>query len=417
MRRSNDHRPASPSSNGRRVDGLRRHRSCRCPGGGSPTVSRIAVTVTLCLLSPRPVSGQNVVDPGLVGPVHPPIHITTDQVRQVIDYARPSTAALPDAAKSAVTDLLDRHPWRPLHLTLGISGFESYFTHPDETFFVLSLLPPSSGLRVLLVKELETHPPYAAPGYRLDDGIPRELYDVPAELLPKGRAQAEDCFGVYSFWLFCRTFGFGNADAERAAMQQHWKAVKIRIQPLLTSEYRFDPAKLDYSHDEAEHLNGDIAGLIGVVRLGKTVDDTLIEAAAHDRLRELLELRVNLDRINPRVWAPTHFSSKTLHTGKLARYLKLTPELGFALRMWTDGAAAARLQAVRKNFPTWWIARGDRLIGGENYISPLHFSRALWQGLAWIEADERRWDGVLLDIPWCRADLAFIEKAVIKPEN
>ncbi|MGI8603276.1 MAG: hypothetical protein ACR2OZ_09785 [Verrucomicrobiales bacterium] len=356
---------------------------------------------------------QNVVDPGMVGSVWPSTSITAEQVSKLISFSPPAPRGLPASAKPVVAEIASMPRWRPLHLTLGISGFESYFTHPDELFFVLSLGPSSPEVRALLLSELETFPPYGLTGYRLDEGRPRELYDVPVELHPKKVERVDDCFGIYSFWLFCRTFQFGDAAKERTAMQEHWGEIKTRLQPLLTCEYPFDPARSDYARDEAEHLNGDIAGLIGAVRLGKICGDASIEPAILGRLRQILEKRINLERVNPRVWTPTHFASKTLHTGKLARYLKLTPELGFALREWTDGAAAARLQTLRKKFPTWWIARGDRLIGGENYISPLHFSRALWQGLAWVENDPKRWDGVALDIPWCRADLAFVEKAFV----
>jgi hypothetical protein len=400
---------------GRRRGGRRR---ARCACAGHRDVGRyVAVGVAFCSLSSLAGLAQNVVDPGAVGPIHPAITISAEQVRQVTEFSAPAIAVIPAPAKVVLAEIVPGHRWRPFHLTLGISGFETYFTHPDELFFVLSLVRPSPDLRAVLVNELATFPPFAVAGYRFDEGQPRELYDVPVELIPKKQAQAGDCFGIYSFWLFCRTFEFGTRPAEHDAIRQHWEAIKLRVQPLLAGGYHFDPVKRDYSHDEAEHLNGNIAGLIGVVRLGEIAGDASLEPAARDRLRQLLELRVNLDRLNPHVWTPTHFASKTLHTGKLARYLKLTPELGFALRQWTDGAAAARVEAMRKKFPTWWIARGDRLIGGENYISPLHFSRALWLGLAWIETDARRWNGVGLDIPWCHADLAFLEKAAIKPER
>ena len=356
---------------------------------------------------------QNVVN-AETGPVRPAIRLSLSDVQRVLDHPLPAPKPLPAQASKFLDEVLHGGPWRPLHLTLGISGFETYFTHPDELFFVLSLLPPSEPVREFLQADLKSHPPYAAAGYRLDEGKPRERYDVPLELIPARLATAADCFGIYSFWLYCRRLEADSPEAARTARNEHWPAVKDRARPLLDAGFPFDPARRDYKHDEAEHLNGNIAGLIGIIRLGAEVGDSALDATARERLREGLEARVNLERVNTLVWTPTHFASKTLHTGKLARFLKLTPETGFALREWSDGCAEKRLASLRRRFSTWWIAAGDRLVGGENFISPLHFSRALWQGLAWIETDPKRFEGVKIDVPWCHADLAFIEKSALR---
>jgi hypothetical protein len=101
------------------------------------------------------------------------------------------------------------------------------------------------------------------------------------------------------------------------------------------------------------------------------------------------------------------------HAAKLARYYGLVPEVGAALAKHTAGAAAKRLAAFRESCPGWWLAAGDRLIGGENYCSPPHLVRALFAGAAQVErvpaADLSGW----VDVPWCAADLYFIEKAAL----
>jgi hypothetical protein len=89
------------------------------------------------------------------------------------------------------------------------------------------------------------------------------------------------------------------------------------------------------------------------------------------------------------------------------------PEVGAALARHTGGAAAKRLAALREFRPGWWLAAGDRLIGGENYSSPPHLSRSLFAGAALVEGvpatDLAKW----VDVPWCAADLYFIEKAAL----
>ena len=62
----------------------------------------------------------------------------------------------------------------------------------------------------------------------------------------------------------------------------------------------------------------------------------------------------------------------------LPRWQRLVPELGSVLAAHTGGLAAQRVKIVRESMPTWWIARGDRLSGGENYTTPLHVARSLF---------------------------------------
>ena len=371
----------------------------------------VGMAVAVVAGTTSPLCAQNVVDPGPVGHARAPTAVTVAQVNELLSLSWIPRA--PDESlRREVEAFCAGHPWRPFHSVLGISGFETYFAHPDEMFFVLSLAGPraSPRLRPLLLAELEKHPPYAKDGFAFGEGAPRERYHVPPSLLPAGRQRAGDLFGVYAFDLFCRQF-----DVTPSAPQLD--AVRSRVQPLLDQAYPFDARQSSYSNDEAEHLNGDLAGLLGAWRLvHRFAADPAFESAVVRKARDLLERRLTLERVNLRPWTPTHFASKSLHTGKLARYLRLTPELGFALRKWTDGAAAERLATLRKNFPTWWIAHGDRLVGGENFISPLHFSNALWQATAWCDDDPRRWHGIQPDIPWCRGDLSFIQKLALRTE-
>jgi len=125
------------------------------------------------------------------------------------------------------------------------------------------------------------------------------------------------------------------------------------------------------------------------------------------------ELRVNLERTNPKILEVTGTSTKHLHLSKLARFCDLTPEVGAAVRTMTDGCGAAHLKNFREARNGWHLAFGDRMIGGENYTNPLHFSRALFAGAAFVE----QWPGEELarfvDVPWCRGDFYFIEKCAL----
>jgi hypothetical protein len=75
--------------------------------------------------------------------------------------------------------------------------------------------------------------------------------------------------------------------------------------------------------------------------------------------------------------------------------------------------AAARLQAFRGERNGWFMAFGDRLVGGENYTNPAHFSRALFAGAALIEQLPPDQLAGFIDVPWCKGDFYFIEKCAL----
>jgi hypothetical protein len=300
----------------------------------------------------------------------------------------------------------------PFHNTLGISNYETYFDHPDEVFYVLSLAHPlvrdelRQKIKRRLAAQLETDPPYAIDGYDRMLGRPRESYTVPEGIRAKGRRKAADTFGVYALWCYCHT-------VDSAAAAKHYESAKKRIEPLLATPYPFVSDKLDYRNDEAERLNGDLAGLIGFARLAKMQKDDAIYERSIDRLRDVLDLRINLERINARFIEPTQSTTAHLHAHKLSRYCRLTPEIAAALVGHDGGMAKQRLQACREMRNGWYVAFGDRMIGGENYTNPPHFARALFAGAALIEKLPPDELASYVDVPWCKGDLYFIEKCAL----
>lgn len=379
--------------------------------------------IWIALLSATlPVSyAQNIVDNGNDECVEPEIKLTEKDLLTIIENLPDTRTATNFAGEftrvatklnTHINNLIDGWQWMPFHHTLGISGYEVYFNHPDEMFYALSIALPylNRNLRDKTISFLEAQlsalPPYSIDGYNNRTGKPRESYDVPDYLRIKGRGKATSAFGVYSFWAYCHYSG------NHSHAKTHWQAIKNRIKPLLESDYKFDIYKKDYSKDESEKLNGDLAGLIGYIRLAKINNDTQALNEAIPVALQLLNLRVNLERVNPKILTRTS-ATKSLHIYKLARYCNLIQEIAQAINKHSSGCAAKRIKEFRELRNGWYIAFGDRFVGGENYTNPLNFSRSLFSATALIEELPADTLVSFLDVPHCPADFYFIEKCAL----
>lgn len=384
---------------------------------------RSSVALGLCVLitTARPAGAQNVVYQGIWPETVPPVAITSEHVDPFFHDA-PRLGALPEGEPWSriqqklsvhVRALIDAWPPRPLHHTLGISGFEVQYGHPDELFYTLAIAHPlldqplAERVAEFLDGRLRETPPYALTGFDPQIGTARESYDVPESLRIVEPPRASSLFGVYAFWAYCHYLHRPNV------VPEHWPAVVARVRPVVQSPYDFDPARTNYQRDEAKRLNGDLAGLIGFARLAQLVQDDAAMQEARKRLRELAELRVNLDRINPAIVEPTRTASNQLHNFKLARYALMTPEIGQLLAQHTDGLAARRMVTFRAGRNAWHLTLGDRLIGGENYTNSFDFQRALFLGAALIEQTPGEQLAEWVDVPGCLGDLYFVERCVL----
>lgn len=341
-------------------------------------------------------------------------------VRLVPNWQRPppgdvEAGRVQGKLEAHVVDFLDGQPWLPMHHVLGISGYETVFGHPDEMFYALALVLPylseatASRVRQLgHAKVVAGVLPFLVHGPVLLQGRARERYDVPAGYRSTAPVPAKSLLGIYSFWAWCQ------AAQDAGLARRYWPQVQKAAAPLLKGGYTFDPLKRDYTQDEAEQLNGHLAGLLGYARLARQNGDAAAEQAARTRGLQLLQWRVDLERMNPKILEKsTRSASKSLHNNKLPRYCALVPEVGLALARHAQPVAGARLAAFRGERHGWWMAFGDRLVGGENYTNPMNFSRSLFAAAAWVEevpaASLLQW----VDVPWGHGDFYFMEKCVL----
>jgi hypothetical protein len=370
------------------------------------------IIVTICFDTTQ---AQNIVESNSTNLTANPVTLTGKDASECLffaaDFRRAALSISKDEPLLArlnthAAELLEGAPWMPMQHTLGISGYETYFDHPDEYFYALAIAAPflqtnlAEKVKRLLDRMAVEAPPFAKEGFDRRSGRARESYDVPADLRRTGKGNASSLFGVYAWWSYC----FYTSNKTFVGV--------TKLPPLAESPYKFDVRSANSGKDEAEKLNGDLAGLVGFRRLARASHDPGAGEEAEKKFRELLELRINLERVNPRILEKTFSASKNLHNYKLTRYCDLVPEIGAALRKWSGGCGPARLKTFREERNGWYLAFGDRMIGGENYTTPLHFSRALFDGATFVEELPGEQLAPFVDVPWCKADLYFIEKCV-----
>ena len=310
-----------------------------------------------------------------------------------------------------VGELVDGWPWAPFVVQLGISGEERHFWRSSETIQIVALALPhlSQGMRTkaigFLRQLVRAGYPLKKPVFPAAGAQRREPYD----LGPAGKAFAAQKLqyqasiaDVYALWAYAHYAGAWD-DVLTSA-----KAIKALLNASLGDKNRFDHR--DRDSDACEHLNARIAGVLGAWRILARAEDSVGKTGAREHLARLVTIRVHHERADTELIRPTKVASKGLHQAKVPRYLALVPELSVILGQHADGALKRNVQSLTGGLPVWYQAFGERMIGGENYISPPHLARGLFAALAdGLDETPRRLTAKL-DQPWCKADLYYIEK-------
>ncbi|MBN2475592.1 MAG: PQQ-binding-like beta-propeller repeat protein [Pirellulales bacterium] len=306
---------------------------------------------------------------------------------------------------AAVVELIDGHPWALLVVELGISHEEQHFWRASETMQAVAMALPhlSPEVRARAVAYLDELFAEGVPLTRSiigGEGRRREPFDLAPGML-KGNAvrppkQPPEVADLYAVWAY-------------AHYADRWDRVLAEPATILDGFRRAFSEPVAFDPDAGggnavEELNRQIAGVIGYIRIAERAGAADDVKMATNRLADLTTARVHFEIADPRL------QGKREHHGTFPRYQQLVPELA---RMLTDHAGQplrANLSDLRRELPLWHQAWGERLIGGENYISPPGLARGMFPALAYGLRAKPEELARYLDQPWCRADLYYIEK-------
>jgi len=299
----------------------------------------------------------------------------------------------------AVGELLDGHPWAPWIVQLGISQEEVHFGRSALSMQVVARalphLTPATREKAVawLDKMYDEGAPLRTPQLKTA-GARRELHDLPDDVVKSGLGRIPQHPGalgdLHAVWAYAH---YGS----------RWDRVTQDAGALLKTSLGPAGAPEESTAVDSEGLNDRIAGLIAHIRLSRRLGGSP-PGPAIEALVTAANRRIHIEQHDPQLQA------RQGHQASLPRYLNLTPEIGRMLADHAGEALARNLADLDRELPVWHQAWGERLIGGENYISPPGLSRAVFTAMAYgghltPERVIRR-----LDQPWCRADLYYIEK-------
>jgi len=368
------------------------------------------------------VAGGNVASRGAGGydPNVQKVVLTANMIEACVNEPLPATVSRSEAPlaqavrlrlEQQVTELVEGGPWAPFVVELGISGEERHFDRASEVMQIVSqslphLRPATRAKAVAFLDRLwDERRPLHKPGMN-GDGKRREPYELGPEM--KRYAGQRDTTQVnledlYAVWAY-------------AHYANRWNAVRRELDVIQGISDDFAKRPVQFKHDgiddEAEHLNRQIAAVLAAVRIFDRLGRDEKAAQALTILARLATERVHHERADTWLIRPTKTASHKLHQAKVPRYLGWTPEVGRLLSQYASEALERNVGALTRGLPVWYQAYGERMIGGENYISPPHLSRAIFA--AWAQGGDASGESLAakLDRPWCKADLYYIEKLV-----
>jgi hypothetical protein len=296
--------------------------------------------------------------------------------------------------------------WRPLLFPVGKHPREAYrfFIEPTETLYTLAWAYKyidnnlQQDVKQYVSRMSSLGGPLEGPTgqrrYKPTIGAVRSLYDAPGEKMIQVRDDIvrSDLARLYPLWLWADVTG------DWSRIESNWKFLRKLIdQP---------PNKM-----EEDYRNGYLAGLIAYCRVAQRMNDNAaVErglAAARDAMRE----RLNYEFAHTRGGLITQVP---VLRSIFSRWRHLTPEVGRLCESYVAQTHKHLMDVyVDYHRPTWYLAWNIETMWRNE--CPFAFPTMATEVFAARALILREPAGKLarfLDIPWCKADLFYIQKLV-----
>jgi len=296
--------------------------------------------------------------------------------------------------------------WRPLVFPPGKHPREAYrfFVEPTETLFTLARA--YNYIDNELQREVRQYvAKLSRPGgvldgpvgrrtYEPDTGWIRSLYDIPAGQLFRinNDIVRQNTARLYPLWLWAYVTG------DWSRIERDWKSLRELVAEA--------PNKM-----EEDCRNGYLAGLIAYCRTARRMhDDAAVErglAATRTAMRERLTYEFAYTRGGLITQVPV---SRSI----FSRWRHLTPEVGRLCAAYA-GQTHRNLVEIYVDYhrPTWYLAWNvEAMWRNECPFAFPTMSAEVFAAKALILCEPAEKLIRFLDIPWCKADLFYIQKLV-----
>ena len=312
--------------------------------------------------------------------------------------------------------------WAPLYVEPGLAGREFFFDSTREQMMALSWAYPQLGAEMQSrMKEhlLGLWTTNRFQSSRLDQGARRELFPIPPDVLKLGRGEAAHPFGdTYSIWFF----------AERC---QVWPQILDRWDDLEKQFHDFRTQHPRFGSKPELYFNRYLASLIALADIAdnaaqpKTAFEAReLSARAAETLEYWWKNAVQAGELT------TFNGSKELdpflgkgsglsfavfpHRHKIALFQDMTPEVAAIVAGRAPHAAKEIWNRFSNLYATWHLQGEERQVHfGENFVDTPDLALGAFQTMAFLSGTPREEWLRRVDIPFCLADLYYLQKASI----
>jgi len=380
-------------------------------GQPAPPAPRLAVPPAAVETTPASAPAEEAHAPNIVQPEEAELDRILWEAPRASGVPAEKVKALAEELTRVVLETIDGAPWAPFEGVFGRGEPQGYFADVSETFGALALAyplldPAAQGkVKAFLSAERARHDPLAA-SYEKGQGRRRESF-APGPRMAKSvqfqRAAPGERF--YRLWEYHYYTGTP-VDAET------WRRYARAASAIRAGQ----GTPFWYASE-----NTRLASLIGVARLAAMAGDEKAVEVLSGQARQAMRDRLTFEQENRPVDRPGSWHGTNDRGGLLVvrrgnnhawipRWRGLTPEIGRLLR---TGAAADMARQDRYadiTRPAGFVAWGPKQFEGEVDGNQPHQALSLFLAKACIQQRPGEELAIYADLPWCQADLYYIQK-------